>query len=801
MNGPERPECPPPSQLAPKTNKRPHQGDKTSNLTPISKRRTDRKVSLRNKTKGLGTNLNTQGDSHEVDPINRQDEEMEDNITSIAANTVPSTKNVQKETKSTSANNLPHVVHSDIVECTIKNNASDTNMLDVDRNSNEIEVSTIDVHDKENSADENPHNEDSGSLLQDTQSADNEQAVTKSSGHSKARKQNWTLTDEVLADLKCAYCEDIGSVRPSGQNRNDPYRGPALKCKLCTRRFQGRSVMNLLHAAAHSPVVFSALRTAEECIQENKKQIAAQKEEQKQAMQAKKSKEQPPDWIQIALRDHKHKLRCPNCQAQGKFTLHGRSKGLKVLRCTECKTTQPGDAADSVMSKALGSDWQKQITRGYHTLNFTDSIQEHCFPSPSSRKATPCACTQESAEIPPISYHDIQNKIGLQISEEERQGQRQMEEQNGTDRTSRMAINETEWAILVETIKDLKTTVNFLKHQNKVLTEKLAQLTSNQTATTNHDTPLHTSGPRTLSYTKEWPTLHALQHQHESENKRTEDLRLQQQGGNTKTWSSIVRQERMSKLPDEQRMKIHQTLQAIEISNLRMNTAPEVDVVYIKGLKRSPYGLIRRSLQHSIPRSSLLGLSYIGGSILEIITLKSHKHRLIETLQLLGLQHMANFSIRDDAMKKQGENSDKKTREMQNLTRLIRRMQRCVRNSKNPLATRWYAARLQEVNKRMTELDAKISDKRTKDTASTQITEAPTAVQSVSADADEVVQESPPTPGCNNVTNTGSIEPKPGQTDEHKHVLHPEDANCSRQDTDTEMTDRSPKANQPPFSS
>lgn len=127
-------------------------------------------------------------------------------------------------------------------------------------------------------------------------------------------------------------------------------------------------------------------------------------------------------------------------------------------------------------------------------------------------------------------------------------------------------------------------------------------------------------------------------------------------------------------------------MHAWDVSNLRVNAYPEVDSVYVKGLRRSPYGAIRRSLQHSLPRSELLGLSYVGGSILETITIKAQKANLEEILQLLGLQLLPSFSMTEDALKREKEINGEKERKMQNLTRIVRRMQRCIRNSKNILS-------------------------------------------------------------------------------------------------------------------
>ena len=160
---------------------------------------------------------------------------------------------------------------------------------------------------------------------------------------------NWTLSDEILADIACQYCHGKGCLRKKGQYRIDPIRGPAVRCNTCTRTYQGSSVMSLLQASAYSPTVYNAMRMAERWIEENKK-----------ALNRSGSRDQEPDWIQHAVKQHKAELTCPTCKRKDTFRLQGHAQNRRVIRCGSCGKIQSGDNAENVVTSALGADWKSK---------------------------------------------------------------------------------------------------------------------------------------------------------------------------------------------------------------------------------------------------------------------------------------------------------------------------------------------------------------------------------------------------------------------------------------------------------
>ncbi|KAI0562920.1 Endonuclease-reverse transcriptase [Gracilaria domingensis] len=686
MNGAEHPQRSPPSPQAPKTKKRPHQNDENGSLVPISKRRTEKKVSTRSKTKEIRTNIDKQPKKRNV------------NISSNHEQIIPAPEAVMFD--SNVLKDISNAQGTDTMETHVQNT----------QKSAKDQLNPIQNYGSSRNTDKEAHNDD----MQCSESQ-KENCIPEKQINSRVDTTRRTVVDhgvptQVLSELQCAYCTNIGSIRPSGYYKTNPYRGPALRCKMCTRNFQGRSVINLLHNAAHSPVVFQALQSAERWIEANKKIIAEQKKHQTEEI----------DWIQLAVKEHRKKFQCPRCQAVGRFALD-KSNGNRVMRCTACRKFLSGEAADYVVSSALGTKWKEQILRENNAIRSSENYdnQGHrtsrvLSTKDSNAKGTVEMKAQHGREE---RVQIVAEKLGQTGNPVEDQSERAREtsiteqvarisakvSKETSEHEQSMHVSSRDWNSLVQTIKSMESTIIALKTQNHVLTEKIEQLTKNQAE---YQSNLSRSNVQVdvLRNNHEWPLLQQSQGENNVDRNNPHKQITPHTEKTARTWSNVVRQERMANLPDEQRVKIHQTLSAINTSNLRISTTPITDVVYVKGLRRSPYGIVRKSLLHSIPRAGLLGLSYIGGSILEIVTTKSEKQNLIETIQLLGLQHMPSFAITDDSLKKHGEISDKKQREKQNLLRIVRRMQRCVRNSRNGLATRWYAARLKEANDRLEQL-------------------------------------------------------------------------------------------------
>lgn len=75
----------------------------------------------------------------------------------------------------------------------------------------------------------------------------------------------------------------------------------------------------------------------------------------------------------------------------------------------------------------------------------------------------------------------------------------------------------------------------------------------------------------------------------------------------------------------------------LEIGRLKERDEPKPTAMYFKNIRRGPVGLVRKALIHSFPTWTLLGLSFIGGSVLEIITDVRLRNRLVATLNIMRI--------------------------------------------------------------------------------------------------------------------------------------------------------------------
>jgi len=136
-------------------------------------------------------------------------------------------------------------------------------------------------------------------------------------------------------------------------------------------------------------------------------------------------------------------------------------------------------------------------------------------------------------------------------------------------------------------------------------------------------------------------------------------------------------------------------------AGVRAKKEPRVTAVYLKNVQGGPIGTVRRSLRESLPSWALLGLSFLGGSILEVVTADAQKARLVHTMRLMGIQELTAFSIFDDSLKKlkSGIHNDERTR--RNVEKVQQRMRKIISGSQSMYAWRWYDQQLQEAERRL----------------------------------------------------------------------------------------------------
>lgn len=131
---------------------------------------------------------------------------------------------------------------------------------------------------------------------------------------------------------------------------------------------------------------------------------------------------------------------------------------------------------------------------------------------------------------------------------------------------------------------------------------------------------------------------------------------------------------------------------------------PKVEAVYFKNIVRAPIGRVRAALRESLPSWALLGLSFVGGSVLEILTDKRLKPRLVATLKVMNVIEINDFDILGNGTKKETHGKSEKELALLNANAANGRLEKCIQTCRNEFANQWYQNESKRVNDRLSEL-------------------------------------------------------------------------------------------------
>lgn len=71
--------------------------------------------------------------------------------------------------------------------------------------------------------------------------------------------------------------------------------------------------------------------------------------------------------------------------------------------------------------------------------------------------------------------------------------------------------------------------------------------------------------------------------------------------------------------------------------------------VNFKGIRHGPLGQVKVASRQSLGNWALLELCFIGSAVLEVITDKGQRERIVDTIKQLGMTKMKNFNVIGDA--------------------------------------------------------------------------------------------------------------------------------------------------------
>ena len=114
-----------------------------------------------------------------------------------------------------------------------------------------------------------------------------------------------------------------------------------------------------------------------------------------------------------------------------------------------------------------------------------------------------------------------------------------------------------------------------------------------------------------------------------------------------------------------------------------------MDARYFSGFKRGPYKQLISLLRNPTRNRAVIAISFIGKSILEIVTLKNEADRLVIGIEAIGYRHLSKFEPRKNAISTlkvvSAEERKRKTLEL-----ALSRYERAAQNCHSHLAAKWY---------------------------------------------------------------------------------------------------------------
>jgi hypothetical protein len=163
-----------------------------------------------------------------------------------------------------------------------------------------------------------------------------------------------------------------------------------------------------------------------------------------------------------------------------------------------------------------------------------------------------------------------------------------------------------------------------------------------------------------------------------------------------RTWADLARGP--VRLGDISQPALQDSLTAARaaLSSFRRTPPLRPMALYFSRVVRGPLSTFRAALRQCLPASALLGLSFVGGSVCEVVTAEQHQARVISSFRLLGFPHLASFDPTGDALKATTVLTPS-TRRSTNLLAAYRRWSACADSSRHPVAAQWYRSNAQRL--------------------------------------------------------------------------------------------------------
>lgn len=169
-------------------------------------------------------------------------------------------------------------------------------------------------------------------------------------------------------------------------------------------------------------------------------------------------------------------------------------------------------------------------------------------------------------------------------------------------------------------------------------------------------------------------------------------------------WAEVTKlnlQQAREIIPEPLQAKISKTRSLLTQNSVKPAYEPRPTALYFKNVRRGPLGVIRKALRECLPTWALLGLDFVGNSIMEVVTDDRLKARVIATMKLMGILNVPDLDVFESALRTHKTDDPNNERKMRNLTAAVRRFEKNTERAKNQWAVAWYKAQLEQAKMRL----------------------------------------------------------------------------------------------------
>lgn len=382
------------------------------------------------------------------------------------------------------------------------------------------------------------------------------------------------------------------------------------------------------------------------------------------------------DSAEYAIQKYKPIPQCVQCQEVGTFAKNGTTRfNGRILKCGSCNKQVTGKAVITLLESQVGSDWKKRGDQYCAPMVLDTSSQSAC---PISRTGAGKTENGDFTKVPTKVWKSMVESLNTLTAQQQSLLHEQLK------LTSALA----------------KAQERMIRLENEVACN--AKVGNTLIASSSHTAPNQNAATH-AKITNLGPAAHNTTGTNgllSIENEAGKNMEVMRK---TVNWADIAKRNITSAkcLPPDLAVRVQKAIYKLDTNKIRVLKEPETTAVYFKNIRQGPLGVLRAALRECLPSWAVLGLGFIGSSVLEIITDARLKSRLIATLNAMGVQEIPNFDMFYAGLKRASTGEPGGSAQASNLMAAIRRLTVCTSQFRSQYAKLWYNDKLKEAQVRL----------------------------------------------------------------------------------------------------